>query len=232
MSREINTEHTVTVTLALDGIYYLEAKRMTKLAVAKDKEFVKWATFLTERNKEIDEIFKDPSRDDDEAHDLCVEVDRHWQSVDHAATELIRKVAATHILSAASLEAHINVRAQQVLNGKTFEEFDKLSISGKWLFYPLLVSAGRFDPGKKPFQQFQTLIKRRNALVHYRVKRAKTRHPYDMPPQVDELGLRHAASKESLMAVSAMVKSLAKMEHRDVPDWVDNDWCSAFEVDW
>ena len=128
---------------------------------------------------------------------------------------------------AASLEAHINIRAEQTLTGKSWDEFDKLAIAGKWLFYPRLVSVGSFDPGQKPFQDFQTLIKRRNALMHYKVKRAKVKHGYVLPPLIDQLGLRASAAKESLDAVSAMVRKLAQMEKRKKPDWIANDWCSA-----
>jgi hypothetical protein len=144
-----------------------------------------------------------------------VTIDRHWQSVSVAATDLIREVAVIHMLCAASVEAHINIRAEEALNGKNWDEFDKLALAGKWLFYPSLVSKQSFDPGQQPFQGLQTLVKRRNALMHYKVKRAKVRHGYILPPLLDQLGLRVTHAKESIETVKKLVSKLASLEQRE-----------------
>ncbi len=135
----------VTVILALDGIFFVEAKKEAAKAAGDDKEFAKWQDYVRRTNESIDQILADDSRNDEEAHDLCVELDRHWQSFGHAAARLAQSVAATHILCGTSLEAHINMRAGETLKGKEFAEFDKLTLSGKWLFYPTLISTGHFD---------------------------------------------------------------------------------------
>jgi len=226
-----------TITLAIDGMYYHEAKRMQELAAARDKEFIETQTRVSATKKDFLNKLNDPSRGigrigKKEADDFSSELHSHWQPVELATTELIRTVATAHMLCAASLEAHINIRAENLLKRRDFEEFDKLSIAGKWLFYPILKGvAGRFDPGAQPFQKFPILIKRRNALVHYKEKkgRVKTYDPYEVPSFVQELGLRAAAADESLSTVREMITALAKMENRDVPEWIDGDSCLAFE---
>jgi hypothetical protein len=204
---------TIGVTLALDAAYFHQAKEMVAAVEEADKEFAKWSKFLADANDEAAILDEDPSRQD-ELHNLCVTIDRHWQSVDISATSLIRGVAVIHMLCAASVEAHINMRAEQTIHGKHWEEFDKLAVTGKWLFYPTLVSRQSFNPGTQPFQGLQTLIKRRNALMHYKVKRAKVRTAYILPPLVDQLGLRAADAKDSIQIVAKLVAELAKLEQR------------------
>ena len=67
--------------------------------------------------------------------------------------------------------------------------------------------------------------------MHYKVKRAKVKHGYVLPPLIDQLGLRASAAKDSADAVSAMVRKLAQMEKRKKPDWIANDWCSALDME-
>lgn len=227
----MNDEGTVGVTLLLDGIYYQQAKQMMPSAEAADEDYAHWEKILSETNEKAAALDGEPSRED-ELHDLCVVLDRHWQSVDIVATELIKRVATMHMLCAASLEAHINIRAERTLSRKSWEEFDKLAVTGKWMFYPHLASIGSFDPGQRPFQDLQTLIKRRNALMHYRVKRANVSHGYVLPPLIDQLGLRASAAKESLRAVKEMVGALAAMQKDGTPEWGAGDFCSALMIEY
>ncbi len=219
----------IGVTLSLDAVYFHQAKERIAVAEKADKEFDKWAKILSDANDKASEMDGDPSREG-ELHDLCVTIDRHWQSVDCAATDLIREVAVIHMLCAASVEAHINMRAEQALVGRKFEEFDKLAITGKWLFYPSLVSKPTFDPGQQPFQGLQTLVKRRNALMHYKVKRAKVSHGYILPPLIDQLGLRARDAKESIETVKKLVVALANFEQFEEPEWVTSRSWSALDI--
>lgn len=155
----------------------------------------------------------------------------NWQPLQYAAAALYSSIATTHMLCAGALEAHINIRAAELLKGGDFAEFDRCSLSEKWLSYPTLKAVtGRFDAGRQPFQNFQTLIKRRNALAHYKDSRArvKVHNPYDVPPFVQKLGLTTKAADESLATVQAMVSALATMEGNGVPEWIDGDTCVAF----
>jgi hypothetical protein len=233
------SENEVSITLAIDAMYYREAMRMSELASAKDKEFVESQSAVAAAEQDMLNYMNDPARDpdddgdDDVFNDLNDELNRSWEPVNLAATELIRAAATAHILCAACLEAHINMQAERVLQRRDFDEFDKLAITGKWLFYPVFKEVGkRFDPGREPYQGFQRLIKRRNALLHFKVKRVKTFNPFTVPSFVEELGLRAAATTESLSAARGMIVTLAEMEQREVPEWIDGDSCSAFEYEW
>jgi hypothetical protein len=122
------------------------------------------------------------------------------------------------------------MRAGATLQGRSFDEFDKLSVSGKWLFYPRLIGVGSYDPGQQPFQGFQVLIGRRNALVHYKVRTNRLRYGFAVPDFVEQMGLRTREMEESLKTVSSMVASLATMERRELPGWIANDeWWDIFE---
>jgi hypothetical protein len=142
---------------------------------------------------------------------------------------MIQNAASVHILCVACLEAHINMRAEATLQSKSFDEFDKLSVSGKWLFYPRLIGAGSYDPGQLPFQGLQALTVRRNALVHYKVLTSHLRYGYAVPDFVERMGMRTREIEDSLKAVSGMVASLAKMERRRRPGWITDEWWGIFE---
>ena len=47
---------------------------------------------------------------------------------------LLQLIAAVHLLCAASLEAHINIRSQDLLEGEAIEQFERLPFESKWLF--------------------------------------------------------------------------------------------------
>lgn len=220
----------IGVTLALDAAYFHQAKQMVEAVKEADREFAKWSKLLAEANDKAVILDEDASRQDD-LHNLCITIDRHWQSVDVSATSLIRGVAVIHMLCAASVEAHINMRAEQTIRGKHWEEFDKLAVTGKWLFYPTLVSCQALNPGVQPFQGLHTLIKRRNALMHYKVKRARVKTAYILPPLVDQLGLRATDAQDSLQIVSSLVSELAKLEQRQKPEWIADKFFSVLDME-
>jgi hypothetical protein len=232
-------ERSCSVVLALDGMHFQQACALADAASSAEAEFSKWQGYVQETNAEIDPLIEE--RDDDEEsnyeltdkiHDLCVVLNRHWESFNFAADALVQSVAATHILCGSALESHINMRAEEVLATRDFEEFDKLSLTGKWLLYPKLISVGSFNPGTKPFQDLQKLVSRRNALVHYKVRREKTKQLFDMPSLIEDLGLRAVNCRESLSAVRDMVRALAKVERREAPDWLRDRWGLAFNRYW
>src|SRR4051812_46789176 len=68
-------EGDVGVTLALDAVYFHQAKQMVPAAEAADKEFTKWARILSDANEAVDAMQGDRGRED-EMHDLCVTIDR------------------------------------------------------------------------------------------------------------------------------------------------------------
>ncbi len=81
----------------------------------------------------------------DETESLCIQSAELWSEYQEAAARLIRGAATVHTLCANCLEAHINIVAQERLSGAKFAEFDKLSLYGKWLFYPQIMQIGAFN---------------------------------------------------------------------------------------
>jgi hypothetical protein len=185
----------------------------------------------TQNEIEIREAkYEDPFEAYDEVEHLTIKLDRDWQDFEPIAQSYIRNAASVHILCFACLEAHINMRAEKVLRGKSFGEFDRLPTTGKWLFYPKIVSVGDFQPGAEPFQGFQVLATRRNALVHYKTRVNYFRYGYEVPDFVDELGLRISGLRQSLGAVKGMVTRLAKMEKREMPSWIAGGKWDIFDM--
>jgi hypothetical protein len=218
--------------LRLDGAYYKEAARQCAAASKTGPEYDKWVAKIQAANEEItrrEAKYENRADAYDEIESLVIKLDRDWEEFEHDAQSFIQCGASVHILCVASLEAHINMRAEESLPKKKFTEFDKLSTVGKWLFYPQIASVGAFDPGSEPFQGFQQLIIRRNRLVHYKTQTDYRRYGYEVPSFVDELGIRVPDLRKSLKAVAGMVAKLAKMERREVPGWISGEWWGIFE---
>ena len=95
----------------------------------------------------------------------------------------MKEFSQTKILLVNSAEAYISRVATHDLKGKQQQEFDKLSIIGKFLFMLRLLKfkGGMFTPDKNPLQSFTKLVEDRNKLVHFKAisfaqadKRAKS----------------------------------------------------------
>jgi hypothetical protein len=63
---------------------------------------------------------------------------------------ILQGVATTHIVCAASAEAHINIQAQTKLKGREWAAFERLAVDTKWMFLPKLLGLPGFDPGAQP----------------------------------------------------------------------------------
>jgi len=118
----------------------------------------------------------------------------------------IQSIACVHIFAAAALEACINSAAQERLKGKSLNEFDKLSLEGKWLFLPQLISIEKFDPGAEPFQSFSRLVSFRNKLIHLK---SVTMSLDDVLNDSNPLGLGLTSAGRSLEAAGKMLSNLA-----------------------
>jgi hypothetical protein len=145
------------LSLILDGLDYVEAKETCLGLADTDSRYTHTERRLKEINAEILEIEgRYEHREDayDETESLCIQSEHWWSEYQNAAAELIRGTATVHTLCANSLEAHINIIAQKSLSGAEFYEFDKLSLHGKWLFYPFRcgqgTSPGAFATNRRP----------------------------------------------------------------------------------
>ena len=102
---------------------------------------------------------------------LAIQMESFEYGVGTAYGLLLEHVGAIHILCVATLEAHINIRGEEVLSKRQWKTFERLSVDAKWLYFPPLRGVTGFDPGSEPFQGFDRLIKIRNRLAHYKPKR-------------------------------------------------------------
>jgi hypothetical protein len=217
--------------LILDGLYYTGATEACLALVDADTQYAQAETRLKEINDEIIEIeSRYDKREDayDETESLCIQSEHWWYDYQTAASKLIRGTATVHTLCANCLESHINITAQNAMSGAKFAEFDKLSLYGKWLFYPQLTHIGAFDEGREPLQGLGRLIRARNALVHFKGIKCRREFGFQVPDFVERLMLRKKAAEKSLQTTHKLVSELAQMEQRQIPEWLDNGSEKAF----
>lgn len=118
------------------------------------------------------------------------------------------------------LEARINLVADQRLAGKALDAFDKLSLEGKWLLLPAMLSGTALDPGKQPFQGFSELVRKRNTLVHPKgAELLRLLIKSNDPNSLLETGLKDAAN--ALETTKAMIAELASIFSETRPAWID-----------
>jgi hypothetical protein len=219
------------LSLILDGLYYVEAKDVCSRLVHVDEKYERSENQLKELNKNILEIEGRYERSEDaydETESLIIQSDHWWGEYQDWSAKLIRGTTTAHTLCANCLEAHINIIAHTSLSGAKFSEFDKLSLYGKWLFYPQIMQIGFFDVGREPLQGLSQLIGARNALVHFKGIRCRREFGFQVPDFVERLKLRVLAAEKSLRTVRDLVSQLAAMEKREKPQWLDDGWHRAF----
>jgi len=154
-------------------------------------------------------------------------VDNLHLRLEEAYKPYLEALSLIYLLGVASLEAHINIRAENTLTGTHLEHFDKLSLEGKWLFYPKITGKSGFDPGREPFQSFSKIVKNRNKLVHYK-NRQELWQSGKVPQFVDALGLNLKAVQHAVAVVKQMMLAIAKQFKENAPDWLKNKPISYF----
>ena len=98
-----------------------------------ESQYDRWADEIRDVQKEIaarEAKYADPLDAYDEVEHLITKLDRDWQDLQPIARSYIRSAASVHILCFACLEAHINMRAEERLQGRLFGEFDRLPTTG------------------------------------------------------------------------------------------------------
>lgn len=155
----------------------------------------------------------------DEFESLAIAMESVEYQVTEAHGPVFQQLALVHILSATSLEAHINIRAETLLSGRSWKAFERLAVDAKWLFFPKVLGLAGFDPGTQPFQGLDAVAAARNKLVHYKPVR-EAYHGFDEPSGFAErLYLTFDSCVRSLRTVEAMVTELAKQLGEDMPWW-------------
>jgi hypothetical protein len=154
----------------------------------------------------------------DDLEPVYIGMENVHTEVGDAYGPFLQCLATVHILSAAALEAHINAKAQE-LSGRVRDCFERFPLDAKWLLPPRLVGLSGFEPERMPFKGLMSLVRFRNALVHYK-RRTEEWQLGRVPECLANLGLTPEAGRGSVKAVEAMVRSLSRQLKTAAPDWL------------
>ena len=227
MNALINQTSTFSLytTLSIDAMYlhaartcYESAKLSLRTVGRTRKEFLN----LRRSEMEILERYHgDPFDAYDELERVYIQMEDADYNIGASYGPYFQNIALTHILCVTAAEAHINIIAKGQLNGKFWENFEKMSIEGKWLFLPKLLGNTTFNQGEQPFQSFSDIIKYRNALVHYKSKK----EIWDgferrMPKFLGRLGLSLREARKSIKTIKSMILNLSKLLNLEIPHWL------------
>lgn len=236
--------------LAMDGLHFDGARRaladIPKLergvarAKAKMRRLEDQCAAIEARHAEDDDTDEDvPSAPDmpprnepslyDEIEPIAIQMESLSYDLGIAYGPYLRQIASVHILSAACLEAHINMLAQERLCEPSWLEFERFKLSKKWKRFPRLLGLPGFIRNQQPYAGFLRLVIRRNDLMHYK-PRFEPWVIERVPEFIVTLGLTLEAAHESLAVAKAMVEALAAQLGEEPPAWLANGNVSYFKI--
>ena len=134
---------------------------------------------------------------------------------------VVQSFASAYILLVASAEAFINEIADVELKGRSEEEFDKLSVIGKWLFLPRLLGfRKKFKLDRDPLQGFAEVVRRRNKLIHHKAQ-ALPLEDFDPAQVLKDLGLTPQHVERGVNCVRSLVREFSlTWKGAYGPDWL------------
>jgi uncharacterized coiled-coil protein SlyX len=228
--------HTV---LKVDAMYFHAARQAHAKGIASLRAIERAesrAGKVQERIDALNEMLAQGRINDSDHYDklepLAIRMDDLEYDVGAAYGLLLENVGTVHILAAAALEAHINIRAENSFScNRVLEAFERLSLDAKWLMFPRFHGLQGFDTGSEPFQGFDRLVKFRNRLVHYKTRREPWRGASVPPEFLGDLGLTSDAATQSLAAVRGMTAQLAVQLGESPPWWVEGEATNFFEIE-
>ena len=211
-------------SLLLDAMYY-HAARKHYLAAKSSVAGIRKARqrFINLRNEE--ELFLQKYSNSKEKYDKLEPIYIKMESVEHnigaAYGPYLQHIALTHILCTTAAEAHINVIAKSVFKGRSKDIFERISLEGKWLFFPKIIGQSGFEQSSDLFLNFSKIIKYRNELVHYKGHKEKWEGlEYGEPKFLGKLGLTIGEARKSLEIIKLMFLELAKIININPPYWL------------
>lgn len=222
---KIPSPPTWSTTLLIDAMYYHAAKN-TYAAAKKSMQGIGKArkAFADLRNEEVevlDQYNGDSWKAYDDLEPIYIQMESAEYGIGAAYGPYFQNIALTHILCATAAEAHVNLIAKVHLKGKFRNNFERVSIEGKWLFLPKIMGNTTFEQGSEPFQSFSKLIKYRNELVHYKGRKESWEtFEKSMPKFLDKLGLSLRKARKSLQAVREMILEISRMINQEPPYWL------------
>lgn len=148
---------------------------------------------------------------------------RKMRELERVYEPVVREFATTKILLVNCAEAFINEVAACDLTNRQFAEFDKLSLTGKWLFLPMLLKLKKnpFTLDKDPMQSFAMLVTERNKLVHFKGSRVRLAD-HNLPNFIEDYKLTPKSCQQALKVVKTMIQKLEEIWVGSYgPDWLD-----------
>ena len=222
-------------TLEVDAMYFHMARQLRVRAATSPRRIERAERRLAAHQAKMDSMNQllanneiDCATHYDRFEPLAIQMESFEYRVGTAYGLLLERVGAIQMLCVATLEAHINIRGEEVLPKRQWKTFERLSVDAKWMYFPLLRDVTGFDPGSEPFQGFDRLIKIRNRLAHYKPKRENWRGSAVPPDFLVDLGLTLEAADQSLVVVKRMVGELAGKLGEQEPWWLNSDGSDFF----
>ena len=214
-----------STTLLLDAMFYHAAQANYKAAEESLKDIKKaernFGRLRTKERTILDRHNGDVLSAYDELEPIYISMESADYGISAAYGPHLQYLALTHILCAAASEAHINQMSKETLTGNFRDQFERVSLEGKWLFLPKMIGGDTFDQGAEPFQSFSILIKYRNELVHYKGKKENWAGFEQGPPTFfAKLGLSLPEAHRSLQTIKKMILELSRMTQREPPFWL------------
>ena len=162
----------LSTTFAVDAMLYSAARKARERANIARKGVVRANKEIFQRQERMDSI---KQRAEERNEDVpYAEWERYGITMENLEFRVVeahglvlRELAIAQIMSAQSLEAHINTRGKTLLTKREWKAFERMPLDAKWLFLPDESGKPRFTVGAEPFQSFDRLVKTRNQLVHY-----------------------------------------------------------------
>lgn len=212
--------------LRIDALYYHFAIDLSDAVQKSYQSFQRKSTIISDAI--VDEMLfeYDPNTEEQIPSQELFEIELKLAD-EYGKT--VQQIAIIHLLCAASLEAHINIRSQEFLSGQILEQFERFSLESKWLFFPTILGKKGFVPGAQPYQSFATLAKYRNSLAHFKGKPQKWDSLVDFPA-LQKNGLMVEDALASLKCFSNIIGDLAKQLGEKPPTWLDRQHMNYFEI--
>lgn len=206
------------INLDLAGIFYQSANNHI---IEGNKKFTKLKVEIAKYEKIYAVQAKKCTLD---SEDFFVNQIKNLRSIEVFYEPVIKHFSTAKILLVCCVETYINEVMSISLKGRSFDEFDKLSITGKWIFSQELLRHEKKIPlNRNPFQDFAKLIAERNKLVHFKGV-SKSLKRLEIPNYIQDLKLTPEDCLRNVKAVKDLIREFSlNWTGSSGPDWLDKD---------
>lgn len=215
--------------LEVDALLLTAARSHTRRARVPKSKITPLTNRLGRLQGELDGL--DPWEDYDRAESLAIQMEGAYAELAPAYTPVLRLCAQAHINAALAIEAHLNRRIMKSLHGD--HDVERLL----WLrpvekLQELLDrrGGGKLGPRESPLPAFRSLVKTRNALVHYRPRRLPVPE-VRAPRSPRKLGLEPGLAKQSVRTAEHVIAVVSRRLGDQVPSWVARPAWNVFSYE-